>query len=492
MKHTPKCVLLRGVSTLKACLLFVLFLGVTAANWRGPRSDELSEAISQPGRAGFQLPMKVLSPEQALARKRTGYSVPFSMNSHAETWGIPIRVGSTSSLTVIFDTGSSDLLVSGNLCTTDGCTTGTKYSPSSGASYVTCTDASSCGGNSYWEFCDNSDVTDGNSYCAAENCYGGGYGAYSLVITDTFGIPGIPITVNTGFGNIYSPVASNCGTINETYGGGLIVQGWSGILGVSFVQDSVIGTNPPPLDALLAANNLPIIFSMCVEQTNAFLSVGADYYCNSDFAFTPIVSLSDTANQFFINLADVGVGSTSLGLGASSINDGGTLVDSGTSLMLLNTELFNGLFNSLHSLCGSTNLVGICGQTIDTSIFVEDFALTSSQFGEYPSIYFKIGTATITLLNSDYLIDDGSAGIGKTYYFAGFEESYFNILGDIFLQKVHAVFDKGRGVIGFGQLSDCTLAASSYCNRTAPAHTSPASNLASSSFLSFVWDFLFQ
>ena len=272
--------------------------------------------------------------------------------------------------------------------------------------------------------------------------------------------------MKTTFGSLMIPVGSNCdyqSISNLTIGPGFIESNFSGLFGVSYPGIASLGVNPPPLDSLLAANLLPNIFSLCVTNENPFMSVGADFYYNPIFTYTPIVS----RQEFLLDVSDFGLVGDSAGGAAkiyniSAMNDGGTLLDSGTSQLLLNPELSDFLWTRMQEIfCPEgqpPQLPGICNETMDSSIFNGSFPLTQNELSLFPSFYFTfingLQRFVATVTPQDYIFEVGPG----SYSAMGISlNSSQTILGDVFMQNVHAVFDKSRGMIGLGPLSSCNI-----------------------------------
>ena len=369
-------------------------------------------------------------------------------------WALAITLGNSSLLYVNFDTGSSDLIVSGSLCTDPiGCTTGLPYVPSDSAMVEKCDALFRCPQTGF-VFCNK------NHSCVGMICYNDATGAKSILTHDYFGIPQLPVKVYTTFGNLFAPIATNCGSPYETLGVGFLNGNFSGLLGSSYPGYANFGVDPLPFDALLAANNLPAIFSLCTVYVNPFMSVGADYFYNPEFTYLPILL---STNQYDVIISDFGivggVGALSSGLNSSEINGDGTLVDSGTYQLVINSFLSDMLWAALMARCEEGIMMfGVCSETVATSIFNASFMLTESQIAAYPSLYVTLvpGGQPIEMTPQDYLVPSLTNG---SLYQAMIELYSDNILGNIFMQKVHVVFDKMREMVGFGPPSTCTLSA---------------------------------
>ena len=452
-------------------LSVVLFLSVLALCQAVPvvRSDQIDTALAildDYGKvAAFQLPLiRKEAPERREAVVKNARKVARAVYSASLTtdeeiaWGVPINLGSSTGLIVTVDSGSSDLFVSGALCTSSslGCTTGSAYVESASFGDFPCPGT----------ICSESTNTachslGGNQVCAVTTCYGAG-GLSGVVSTDLFGMNGIPNKATVTFGNLFDASGDQC-----TYPGEVFTPQWAGIMGVAFGSIAEMpGFNATALDKLIAANNLTNAFSLCVLPTNAFMSIGSDYSCNTDFVYTNIVN--DAYYQ--VTITDMGTDGTSFGLSQAQLNEaaGGapTIVDSGTTQLMLNNYASNAFNSALNKLCSNgANLVGYCGLLPNETIFAGwCFSMQTSDVQAYPSIYITIGGTTITLQGTDWVLP--GAGCPSGSYSSGI--AWFSnsptILGDTFMRTQHVVFDKKNNRIGFGPTSTCNLPAAT-CSR---------------------------
>jgi len=452
-------------------LSVVLFLSVLALYQAVPvvRSDQIDSALAildDSGKvAAFQLPLiRKEAPERREAVVKNARKVTRAVYSATLTtdeeiaWGVPINLGSSTGIIVTVDSGSSDLYVSGPLCTSSslGCTTGSAYVESGSFGDIPCPST----------ICSESTQTachslGGNQVCAVTTCYGAG-GLSGVVSTDLFGMNGIPNKATVTFGNLFDASGDQC-----TYPGEVFTPQWAGIMGVAFGSIAEMpGFNATALDKLIAANNLTNAFSLCVLPTNAFMSIGSDYSCNTDFVYTTIVN--DAYYQ--VTITDMGTDGTSFGLTQAQLNqvvaNAPTIVDSGTTELILNSASSSALNSALNKLCSDgAGLVGYCGILANETIFAGFcYAMQTSDIQAYPSVYVTIGGATITLQGSDWVLP--GRGCPSGYYASGI--NWFSnaptILGDTFMRTQHVVFDKKNNRIGFGPTSTCNLPAAT-CSR---------------------------
>jgi hypothetical protein len=82
--------------------------------------------------------------------------------------------------------------------------------------------------------------------------------------------------------------------------------------------------------------------------------------------------------------------------------------------------------------------------------------MTPAQLAQFPPLTIALyEIAPLTIYPIDYLWQ--GAGI-PGYYCLGImamDNSFPIILGDVFMQRFHVVFDRDEGYVGFGNLSTC-------------------------------------
>ncbi len=140
------------------------------------------------------------------------------------------------------------------------------------------------------------------------------------------------------------------------------------------------------------------------------------------------------------------VSGKSIGVSSSTYNFlTGTIVDSGTTLLVLPHKAFVAMNSTFHSLCKTTNLVGIC----DGYPGFFDGAcvsLTAAQFAAYPPISFTFGQSskiTVSIPASAYL-QQGFC-LKKTSYALAIADGGLllgTILGDTFMRNFETLFDR--------------------------------------------------
>jgi len=319
--------------------------------------------------------------------------------------------------------------------------------------------------------------------CDVVDCYGDNSGASSVVTIDTVGLVGVPKAAFTAFGNIfqtYSQSSTACGVA----GPGFEIPPFSGIFGVAFPLLQVIPDNKTVLDAICDANDVPRIFSLCINPNQAFLSLGQDYYTKfpSFFAWLPLWPLPPLYYSIIllgVRLVPNNSPQVLVPLNSSFLESVNTIVDSGTTFISVPNALAQSLFQTLQNMCSTVTLVGICGKTFATSIInLLCYKLTSEEMAAYPVLQLSLlcvggVPCSFDIPPSLYFLPCSSAD----FFTVGVQLSGDNtfILGDLFMQNFHVVFDKVHYVVGFGNQTTCSLNPS-HASSSSPS-PSPASAL---------------
>jgi len=332
------------------------------------------------------------------------------------------------------DTGSADLLVFSQGCTSCGGSTSYQMSQSSSAVPVACTDSN--------YVCNYGCTTVGStSACVFNDTYGDGSSVSGYVLTDAlkFG------TITASSASLGAVTRASAGFQNPPV---------DGIWGLAYPEvSSWYGDSA--LETLITAGSLADSFSMCLIDNNAVMSVGIDYSTSNQFQWA---DMPGTA-WYEVTLNDIKLGSTSIGVSGSTYNYVATIIDSGTTLAYLPTSAIAALYNTFTGMCGSLNLVGICGQTFANSLLGgQCYEMTGPELQLYPPInfYFSGTTSPVALTYDYYLIPQVSQG--NTYWCINFQDGgvdQITILGDYVMREFHVVFDRANQRVGFGAISTC-------------------------------------
>eukprot|EP01088_Endostelium_zonatum_P009435 TRINITY_DN22664_c0_g1_i1.p1 TRINITY_DN22664_c0_g1~~TRINITY_DN22664_c0_g1_i1.p1 ORF type:complete len:471 (-),score=96.95 TRINITY_DN22664_c0_g1_i1:113-1495(-) len=408
--------------------------------------------------AAIEIPIKYIPPHKNLVVIRRAFGtdgIAPAYEYRGGSWAIGLNLGSSSGpIFCNLDSGSFDLFVAGQGCSNCVPTPPIFYTPTSNQQVVSCS-STTCNtqGNTR-----NTCTSSGS--CQTTVVYGDGSGVTATVVRDVVGIPGLTTSILGFFGAITS-------TKNTTSGGPFLSTGQGGIIGCAYGTGSSFpnGAGQNLLDYLANVNNQPNIFSLCLNSAGPWMSFGENYYGKNNFFWTPVnykPYFGFTLNNVLLNYASTtsNGGGTSLGLSQAQYNTGRPFIDSGTTLIYLETNLWNTFYGALQSACNSgVNLVGVCGQTRQNSIFNRVFQLTTAQVAAYPTVQFIISCtgngATCSSLNVPPTSWIRSLGQGR--YTGGIQTSTLSILGSVFMQNYHVVFDKTRDYIGFAPQSTCNL-----------------------------------
>jgi len=383
-------------------------------------------------------------------KRQTGTHETVELGGGVSTLGLfyaNIAVGTPpQTFGVQLDTGSSDLLLYTKGC--NGCN-GTLWdiSRSSTFAYVSCQTSplycAQCG----------KPTGSSKSVCAYTDTYGDGSQVTGFVSSDKLAIGPIKTTVTLG--TIFQAT--------EDFQSG----GSSGIWGLGYQPVSGWG-GLPAFDRLVLGNPINNVFSMCLQETGGTFTVGGSYNGDTRFKWIPY---DPSGGHYAIQMTDLLVGTTSLGLPAATYSGEGCIVDSGATQLLLQQSAYSALQTKFASMCGTKNLVGICGTTGTQNIWNNlCYIMTTTDVAAYPNLTVSItGSGSLTITPDDYLFPHGQfrcMGIGSI---TGIGVS--TILGDAFIRHFNTVFDRVNKKIGFGDLSTCPSGASSTTAKVGYDHT---------------------
>jgi len=337
-----------------------------------------------------------------------------------------VAIGTPSTtFTVIFDTGSSDLLVPASSCSTCGKVNHYNPSKSSTSSKVTCSQDTQC--------------TCSAGVCTINDQYGGGEDVKSTVYSDS--VSWSSLSATTRFGAITS----------ESPAGTSFPAGVDGILGMAY-QALSAANNPTFFDSLVAAGEVDNVFSLCISDQGGEVTLGGIDYTkfSGNIAYTDITLEA----WYCVSMEDLLVNGKSVGVDSSVYNKYHTIVDSGTTLFYIPQRAYNAMMTLMKANCSSQSLKGICDNDSGFLACQSGVSLTQSQIDEYPSLTVSLdNNVELTIDGNDYLVPVG----GGEYCFgiqAG-STQFPTILGDVVIQNFYVVFDRQNSQIGFAELTSC-------------------------------------
>eukprot|EP01124_Arcella_intermedia_P008645 TRINITY_DN154_c0_g1_i1.p1 TRINITY_DN154_c0_g1~~TRINITY_DN154_c0_g1_i1.p1 ORF type:complete len:441 (+),score=70.18 TRINITY_DN154_c0_g1_i1:55-1323(+) len=332
------------------------------------------------------------------------------------------------------DTGSSDLIVYAKDC--DGCGNPVHFydsSASNTAQYIYC--------DSEDYTCMQDDECDGLDPCQWQDQFGDGSTITGQVINDEFTIGTVKGTSMYSIGPINTVDAPQ----------GFEATGVDGIWGLAF-SDLCGWGETPTIQILIDDLNLYNSFDMCLLEDGGIMSIGDDYSADPRFQWTPI----EQEQWYTVTLNDWLMGSQSLGLSSYDLNYDGVIVDSGTTLLIVDTQILGAIQKVLVSNCTQNPLVGVCNVAAGQGLFDgKCFNLTDQQVSAFPPLTLMLqGTKGLTISPFDYLWQ--GTGVPKQYCL-GIQamDDLGVIIGDVFMQAFHVVFDRNKDLVGFGPLSSC-------------------------------------
>jgi len=191
------------------------------------------------------------------------------------------------------------------------------------------------------------------------------------------------------------------------------------------------------------------------------MSLGTDFSTTQGFQWVPIT----TKLYYGVTISGMSVAGQSLGSASIFNSNGqsaGTIVDSGTTLMLLPKSAYAAYGSYLGSQCSKgTQLAGLCNPAPSDGSTILDgglcYTMSDSQVNAYPSLTVDFGSGIVmTVSPQKYLFPFNDNGV--TYRCMGLANLTNDgemILGDVFMQNWHVVFDRQHSQIGFGPVSSC-------------------------------------
>eukprot|EP01128_Nolandella_sp_AFSM9_P008486 TRINITY_DN51_c0_g1_i1.p1 TRINITY_DN51_c0_g1~~TRINITY_DN51_c0_g1_i1.p1 ORF type:complete len:376 (+),score=119.42 TRINITY_DN51_c0_g1_i1:22-1149(+) len=291
---------------------------------------------------------------------------------------------------VVFDTGSSNLWVSGSGCSDSGCEGMNKYNAKTSSTYV----------------------PNGESISIQ---YGTG-SMIGVLDQDTLSVAGFTVT-NVTFGAATSLAPFFHG------------QPMDGILGLAF--PSIAADSVTPVFELMLQQKLVSqdLFSVYLDSTPGDSESSIDFGAINEKHYTgKITYVPVVADEYWmISLDKITVGSTSIGGCDGTFSYCKAIVDTGTSLIVGPEDAVNSLISAIGTInsdCSNVNSL----PTID---------FTFNSMGD-----------TLPLSPSVYVIKyQGTCQLG----IAGSSELPFWILGDTFIRQYFSIFDHNNGTprVGF-------------------------------------------
>jgi hypothetical protein len=288
-----------------------------------------------------------------------------------------------------------------------------------------------CDTTSCWNF----------NQCPLDIQYGGGGSINGYAVTDgvTFG----PYKAKASLGLI------------QQESGPFELVGVDGCWGFAYSGLSSWGDDPV-IDHMAGDLNLYDAFSMCLVPENPVMDIGVDYSGDGSFQWTDV---TDPSDWYTVDMEDFYVDGVSLGVSHWDLNINDVIVDSGTTLVITNKKLNDAFTARLQGMCDKTPLVGICNATVGKTLFDGYcYNMSEADVAMFPNVSTSLkGTGQLVIPPKAYLWE-GTNEPGM--YCFGFDyiddqDDLPLILGDIFIQNYHVVFDRVTNKIGFGSLDNC-------------------------------------
>lgn len=359
-------------------------------------------------------------------------SPPIAVAMTGCTWidySLPIKVGGTSNIYVIADSGSTVLAMAGSNCS--NCTSITPTYP----------------------------VSHGTSLCESlTSTYGDGSGWVGPVYQDTVTVGTLPAVTDN-----FSEISQQTGGFFSPYdceGGTTGTNSSQGIMGLAY---SGLSTSPAVgyLDAEQSQLSIPNVFSVQLCGSGGMIWFGgydSTYTTGASPQYTPVTAPSGQSNKFYwVTVNDMQVGGSTIGTETYIT----PIVDTGTSITQLPPQVFNDLQTKIAANATFQTLVGGAG-TASTwfqngNCIVDSNSTIHGQLASLPPLTLVLaavggGTISVSMPATESYLDAHMIS-GQVNYCQGFASNQtsvdFMIIGGSFLRSLITIFDRTNNKVGF-------------------------------------------
>eukprot|EP00939_MAST-03C_sp_MAST-3C-sp1_P001316 g1316.t1 len=379
--------------------------------------------------------------------------VPFSGNFPKDgEFYLNLTIG-TQDVSLLIDTGSSDLGLSAAGCKTCAKKNHLFYAPkkSPNATVLGC------------NWCETHENKDTSSSCkkrpdiSEKQCtfrvsYADDSGFSAALWKDDISF-GEKLTTRSVVGAMYTANFPNPRSVD-------------GIIGLADLSVSSSGATTPFAD-LVADGKVEDVFSLCLTEDGGVMYFGdgiLDELPNrDDVVWVPRVP---TSGFYAVDIKDVTVNGTSIGVPPKTYNDGDAIVDSGTSDTCFSASAFRAIKENLEGLCTTTCLKGVCncddGKPLKNPIFENRcVALTKDERKSYPTIAIDFANGASVNFDPDFYLQGGDVlGCDDGEYTISISscgpDGSGTILGDSLMMQYVVIHDRRENPsqrIGFVQRS---------------------------------------
>ncbi|XP_036386801.1 pepsin A-like [Megalops cyprinoides] len=315
---------------------------------------------------------------------------PMTNDADLSYYGV-ISIGTPpQSFRVIFDTGSSNLWVPSNLCSSEACQNHNQFIPADSTTFVSTNQSLS------------------TQY---------GTGSMTGVLGyDTVQVGGIQVT-NQIFG------------LSETEAPFMAYMEADGILGLAYPSISADGATPVfdnmMSEGLVSQSLFSVHLSSNSEAGSVVTFGGIDHsYYTGSIQWIPLSS--ETYWQISMDSVTINGNVVACAGGCQAIIDTGTSLLVGPGSDISNMNAWVGAYTDQYG----------------------DVIVSCSNINRMPDISFNINGYSFTVPASAYVSQDGSS---CTTGFGGDGNYQLWILGDVFIRHFYTIFDRGNNMIGLAQ-----------------------------------------
>eukprot|EP01125_Pyxidicula_operculata_P020401 TRINITY_DN7524_c0_g6_i2.p1 TRINITY_DN7524_c0_g6~~TRINITY_DN7524_c0_g6_i2.p1 ORF type:complete len:412 (+),score=63.08 TRINITY_DN7524_c0_g6_i2:216-1451(+) len=224
-----------------------------------------------------------------------------------------------------------------------------------------------------------------------------------------------------------------------------------GIVGFAYPVLSSSGALPI-FDTFVQNLHYNNVFSLCFNGNGhgGLLQIGGVLpYYSGNMQYTPLVS----EDFYSVQMVDILVAGISLGLQPSIYNTKHCITDSGTPMPTLPSQVFNTIIYAFQTLCNSSypNMTGVCGAPSGKSLFDGVcFPLTADDINQFPLIQFVLnGNIVLDYPPTAYLKSWWTCQSGVGLGLQSDPSGFGSVIGLSVLNNYVTVYDRTNKLHGF-------------------------------------------
>jgi len=227
-----------------------------------------------------------------------------------------------------------------------------------------------------------------------------------------------------------------------------------GIIGLADISESSSGATTAFSD-LVAKGEIDDVFSLCLTSDGGVMYFGSDDAISATALREDDVIWTQRLNSsgfYAVEIEDVTVDGKSIDVPMSKYNDGDAIVDSGTSIVYFSSTAYKAIKSHFESLCSSRCLKGVCDcdakKPLKNPIFADRCVqMSETERQAFPAVEIKFSDGARVAYDPDaYLRSGDTAGCDDGAYTIsidnGGSDGSGTILGDSFMMSYVVIHDR--------------------------------------------------